>query len=191
MMTDAEKTGLLELSADLARAEQSPWQPRCVCRAFASAPGALVLTMQGWIDLEAARSPLLEGKRPESDRLQAQLSAAVDAFGIGPLEVTAEEADELIDAMHDAICAAFATQLKLSQPGESGPNSQADGGCGSWLPVLSCLIAQFGMSRLDALATPVCQAFAVIVSHRLNQGWHVAEATYAQRDAALKQGGAE
>ena len=188
-MTEAEERGLRELSADLAGAEKSPWQPRCVCRAFASRPGALVLTMQGWIDLEAVRSPLLEGKRPQGDDLQAQLSAAVDAFGLGPLKVTMEEADELIDAMLDAIYAAFDTQIKLRQPGDAGP--QQPGGCGDWLSVLSCLIAQIGMTRCESLATPVCQAFAIIASHRINQGWHVVDATYAQRDAALNIGGQE
>jgi len=188
-MTEAEERGLCELSAELAGAEKSPWQPRCVCRAFAYAPGKLVLTMQSWINLEAIRSPLLVGKRPEGDTLQAQLSAAVDAFGIGPLEVTVEEAAELIDTMLDAVYAAFETQIKLRAPGASGP--QQPGGCGDWLPVFSCLVAQIGMSRRDALATPVAQAFALIASHRINQGWHVVDATYAQRDIAELTGGQE
>jgi len=180
-MTAEEEQNLRALGADLAGAEQSPWQPRVVCRAFARVPGALVLTMQGWIDLEAARSPLLEGSLPDADDADGQLTRAVDAFGLGPLVAEPGERDLLVVAMLDAVFAAFETRLAMRAPGpESSP--LAPGGFGAWLPVLACLIAQLGMSRPDALATPVAQAFALIAAHRHNQGWHVTEATYAQRD---------
>ncbi len=168
------------MGAELAGAEQSRWEPRCVCRAFGRAPGRLVLTMQGWIDLHAVCSPLLEGQLPDGDDLEHQLSAAVDAFDLGPLEVTPEEAYELGMAMLNAVNAAFETQLKMRPPGES--QAQAPGGFGNFLPILACLIAQLGMSRADALATPVAQAFALIAAHRRNQGWLVTDASYAQRD---------
>ena len=112
------------------------------------------------------------------------MSAAVDAFGLGPLEVTPEEMDELGFAMIDAISTAFGMRVSLRAPWEAAP--QAPGGFGSWLSILACLIAQIGMSRIDALACPVAQAFALIATHRFNQGWQVVGDTYAQRDALVE-----
>lgn len=183
-MTETEEQDLRALGEELAAAEQSRWEPRCVCRAFASVPGKLVLTMQGWIDLHAVCSPFLENRIPDGDDLEQQLSAAVDAFGLGPLEATPEEAYRLGMAMLDAVNEAFTTQLRMHPPGESQP--QAPGGFGNFLPILACLIAQLGMSRRDALTTPVAQAFALIASHRSNQGWLVTGSTYTQRDLIAK-----
>lgn len=182
-MDAVEEQQLRAISEALAGAEQSPWEPRCVSKAFASRPGGLVLTMQGWIDLDAVCSPFLEGRLPDGDDAVAQLSAAVDAFGLGPLEVKPDDAIELAEAMRKAVTEAFSMQLKMQPPGDTSP--KAPGGFGSWLPIFACLVAQIGMSRLDALATPVCQAFALIATHRHNQGWLVSDATYAQRDADL------
>jgi len=179
-MTETEEQDLRALGAAIAKAEQSPWEPRCVCKAFASAPGALVLTLQGWIDLDAARSPLLEGKGIDADDAEGQLTAAVNAFGLGPLLTEPEDRDTLVEAMLDAVHAAFSTHLKMRCPGES--RAQAPGGFGKWLPILACLVAQLGMSRPEALATPVIQALALIAAHRSNQGWTVADLSYAQRD---------
>lgn len=177
-MTPAEEQHLRAWSAELAGAEQSPWEPRCVARAFASAPGALVLTMQGWIDLDAARSPLLSGGLPETVE---DLTAAVDAFGLQPFEADPELALAFAQDALDAVNRAFEAQIRMRAAGATG--STLSGGFGDWLPILSCLIAQLGMTRLDALSTPVAQAFAIIAGHRHNQGGIVADATYAQRDA--------
>lgn len=146
-------------------------------------PGALVLTMQGWIDLEAVKSPLLQGRLPEGDDLVGQMSAAVDAFGLGQLEVTPGELLELAEAMLDAVHAAFAMNIKLRAPGAMGGG--ADRGFGVALPILSCLLSELHLSRTDALATPVAQAFGLIAGHRHNQGWQALDATYAQRDTGV------
>jgi len=180
-MTEDEEQKLRALGAELAGVEQSPWEPRCVCAAFARVPDPLVLTMQGWIDLEAVKSPLLEYKPIDADDADGQLSAAVNAFNLGPLITEPKERDVLVEAMLDAVTRAFATGVKMRTPGKSdGP--MAPGGFGRWLPILSCLVAQLGMSRLDALTTPVAQTFALIAGHRHNQGWGVQDASYAQRD---------
>ena len=180
-MTEAEETGLRSLGEELSGADQSPWEPRCVCAAFASAPGALVLSMQGWIDLETARSPLLQYRPIDADDSDGQLSAAVNAFGLGPLLTEPEERDALVEALLEAVCRAFATGVAMSLPGKSG-GSLSPGGFGRWLPILSCLVGQLGMSRADALLTPVCQAFALIAGHRHNEGWIVRDVSYARRD---------
>lgn len=184
-MTAAEEQELREECNALAQAEQSPWEPRCVARAFMSVtPGALVLTMQQWIDLEAVKSPLLLGRWPENDDAGiAQRSAAVDAFGLGQLVLEWEEADELWQAMLDAVQEAFAMNIKMRAPGASGLGAAT--GFGLALPILACLLSELHMSRLDALATPVCQAFGLIAGHRSNQGWTALDATYAQRDSDL------
>ena len=183
-MTEAEEQELREECNALAQAEQSPWEPRCVARAFMSpAPGALVLTMQRWIDLEAVKSPLLLGRLPDGDDLVAQMSAAVHAFDLGAMEVTPAELLELAEAMLDAVREAFAMNIKMRAPGASGLGAAS--GFGLALPILACLLSELHLSRLDALATPVCQAFGLIAGHRSNQGWTALDATYAQRDSGL------
>jgi len=184
-MTASEEQKLRALQADLAQAEQGKWEPRCVCDAFATNNGGLVLTMQGWIDLEAVKSPLLYYQLPDGEDTVAQLSAAVDAFRCGPLEkVKPESAVALGNAMIEAVREAFSLQIAMDPPGKS--QSRPPGGFGRWLPIFACLIGQLKMSRFDALATPVKQAFGLIAAHRHNQGWLPATATYAQRDAALE-----
>lgn len=183
-MTDAEEQELRAECNALAQAEQSPWEPRCVARAFMSpAPGALGLSMQRWIDLEAVKSPLLLGRWPEGEAALAQRSAAVDVFELGALVLEWEEADELWQAMLDAVREAFALNIKMRAPGASGLGAAA--GFGLALPILSCLLSELHMSRLDALATPVAQAFGLIAGHRSNQGWSALDATYTQRDSGL------
>ena len=56
-----------EMQAGLAEAEQSAWQPRCTGCAFARTGELFTLTMQGWIDLDYFKSPLLEGRLPDGD----------------------------------------------------------------------------------------------------------------------------
>jgi len=180
-MTDSEEQDLLALANALAEAETSPWQPSCICAAFARSPGRLVLTMQGWIDLEAARSPLLEGKPIDADDADGQLTAAVNAFDLGELLTEPEDRDALVEAMLEAVVRAFSTRIAMCDPGKTGGSSTADG-FGEWLPIYTCLTEQMGKSEERAMAYPVAQAFAVIAGHRHNQGLQVVGMTYAQRD---------
>ena len=181
---------LQALGADLAAAEASRWEPRCVAHAFARRPGALVFTMQGWIDLDYVQSPLLEGRLPDYDadpvEWERQMEAAVDAFDLGCMELTAEEWAETGICMLDAIADAFAMSMGMVNPAADLGGASAPSGFGQWLPILACLISQIGMSRLEALATPVGQALALIAAHRSNQGWEPMGATYAQREALQK-----
>lgn len=172
------------LPRDLAGAEQDPWQPRCIARAFATPREAVaVFTMQTWIDLDAARSPLLEGVLPQTGD---GLDAAIDAFRCGPVDLTPEEAVGLGLMMLDAIHAAFAMRLEVTPPGGDGDARSRGlaGGFGDWLPIYAALVAQLGLSIADANALPVGKALALLASHRRNCGWMPAGATYAQRDEA-------
>lgn len=182
-MNAAEEAGLRELAAELAGAEQSAWQPRCIARAFATpGEGELVLTMQGWIDLDRANSPLLEGRLPDSEE---ELGAAIDAFRCGPIDLAADEAMGLGLMMLEAIEEAFGLSLPMTQPGD-GDHLSMSAGFGDWLPILAALIAQLGLSRGDALATPVGQVFALLAADKRNRGWEPSRATYAQRDVLRK-----
>lgn len=180
-MTEAEENDLRSLSAALAGAEESAWQPRCIARAFATPEaGAVVFTMQTWIDLDAASSPLLEGRLPETAE---ELNDAVSAFGCGPVDLSPEEAVGLGLMMREAIEEAFALSLPMSPPDDGGGFGPGlAGGFGGWLPIYAALIAQFGLSRADARACPVGEAFALLACDKRNRGWQPAAATYAQRD---------
>lgn len=180
-MTPDEEQNLRSLAADLAGAEQSAWQPRCIARAMATPrEGALVFTMQVWIDLDAVSSPLLEGGLPETAE---QISDAVDAFRCGPVDLSAEEAVGLGILMREAIEEAFALSLPMNPPQEDGGSGLSlSGGFGDWLPITAALIAQLGMSRADARSIPVGEAFALLAADKRNRGWLPSGATYAQRD---------
>ena len=174
-MSPAEENDLLAMGADLAAAAASPWQPGCIAAAFATPRKAtLVLTMQRWIDLDAAHSPLLLGALPETTE---DLSAALEVFEL-----------EWDEAAHTALVAglmlracelAFATTLRMAP--EGGGAQGADDGFGDWLPLFGCLITQCGLSPEAALGLRVDQAFALVAAMRRNEGWRVAGTPYALR----------
>jgi hypothetical protein len=190
-MTDTEEQELRELSRSLAQAETGAWEPRCIARAFGMhGSNRLVLTMQGWIDLELARSPLLSLQIPSGPDAVEQLGAALDAFGIGAMDLTPAEAVALAEQMIDAVQEAFSTTLRMTPPmmppgGASSASPQGDGGYGTWLPLFAALVAQCGLSPDAAKALPVAQAYALLAAHRANQGWEPAGMTYRQRDAQI------
>ena len=180
-MTETEEKNLRSLAADLAGAEQSAWQPRCIARAFATPPeGAPVFTLQTWIDLDASSSPLLEGRLPETEE---DLHTAIDAFRCGPIDLSAGEAVGLGLMMREAIDKAFSLSLPMTPPNDNGGGTLSlSAGFGDWLPIYALLVAQLGLSRADARATPVGEAFALLSAVTRNRGWTPAAATYAQRD---------
>ncbi len=181
-MTTEEEAQLRELGKDLAGALHSLWEPACLARAFATpGEGALVFTMQGWIDLDAARSPLLAGGLPET---LEEIEAAVDAFRCGPVDLSPDEAEGLGRLMREEIEAAFALGLRMRAPGaETG--AEAPDGFGTWLPLWACLVTQCGLAPDAALALRVGRAFALVAGMRRNQGWECAGTTYALRGEEL------
>lgn len=183
-MTATEEQNLRAFQQEIAEAEQSPWQPACIAAAFARTNG-LRFTMQGWIDLELARSPLLEGRLPET---VGDFNAALRAFDLGEQELTLEETTEVGLAALDAIADGFAMRLGMECPGPR-ESTRPPGWFGSWLPLLACLVGQIGMSREEALACPVGQAFALLAAHRYNHGWDVAGEPYGLR--GIEKGGVE
>lgn len=187
MLKPEDEQELRELQAELVAAEGSPWQPRCVARAFRrrAAEAPFVLTMQGWIDLDAAESPVLLGVLPEGDgRLLERFEEALAAFGFEGTTPEACEPEELVllgRKMVRAVWEGFSTQCELARPDGARP-AGVDHGMGRWLPILACLIGQLGLTMREALDLPVAQAFALIAAHRCNEGWQVAGETYAMRD---------
>lgn len=178
-MNPEEEAELRELQAALSAADASPWQPECIARAFASPKaGDLVFTLQTWIDLDAARSPLLLGRTPDTIE---ELSAACDAFAV-TLDATADQALEIAEMMLETIGHGFSARLAMQPPGEFSEEIP-DEGFGDWAPVAAALIAQLGLSRTEALATPVAQAFILLAADKHNHGWRVAGERYRWRDA--------
>lgn len=183
-MTTEDETDLSEMQAELVSAARSPWEPRCVARAFRGSEEPFVFTVQAWIDLDACASPFLLGRLPEAEEALEQFEAAFAAFGHRATTPEACEPQELILLgwkMVRSIAAGFAMRLKLAPP-EGCKAAGADNGIGDWLPIVACLKSQLGFSLAEALALTVGQAFALIAAHRVNEGWSVAGETYAQRD---------
>ena len=169
-MTSQDEQDLREMQAELVAAATSPWEPSCVAMAFRTADSPFVLTMQAWIDLEAAQSPFLLGKLPEAEEALAHFELAFEVFGhmeSTPEACTPEELILIGRKMQRAISRGFSTRVKLAPPEGSK---------------LAGLKSQLGFSLAEALALRVDQAFALIAAHRINEGWQVAGETYAQRE---------
>lgn len=179
-MNDTAINDLRALGEELAGALRSGWEPACLARAFATpAAGALALTMQQWIDLDALRSPLLQGDLPET---AAQLAAAAEIFGLALDDLDPEEAAALGGAMLRACDAAFATALPMRPPQAEAGSEMADG-FGTWLPLWAFLVSQCGLAPDAASALRVDRAYALMAATRRNQGWECAGTPYALRDA--------
>lgn len=181
-MTEVEEQQLRELGEDLAGAQQSPWEPGTIARAWATpAANALALTMQGWIDLSAIRSPILLGEAPSG---REEILQTARAFGLNYAEtLSGAEAAHLVNALLRAVDEAFAAALPMrpEQP-TVGSNADADG-FGTWMLISAALITQCGLEPFAALALRVDQAFTLLAAHRRNQGWEVAGVSYALKDA--------
>lgn len=167
------------LGEALARALQSPWQPACVARAFASGPSRLWFTMQRWIDLEAIRSPLLLGEIPAMD----ELDAALQVFGETIDGKTPAEAVQLAELVLREIREGFAMAVKVTPPEAGGELGVDESGIGDWLALYACLVTQCRLSHAEVMRMKVGAAYALLVGHRVNRGWRVAGIGYAQRDA--------
>ena len=184
-MTEQDEQDLREMQAELVTSEQSPWEPRCVARAFRTSEEAFVFTMQSWIDLDACASPFLLFQLPEAEDYLAQFEAGFAAFGHAATTPEACEAEEVVllgRKMIAAIAQGFCMRAKLAPPDGWKLGGDSDNGIGNWLPILACLKSQLGFSLAEALALPVGQAFAFIAAFRCNSGWSVVGETYAQRD---------
>lgn len=172
---------IAECQADTA-APQSPWEPACIASTFASKSSLellLAFTMQTWIDLDAVRSPLLLGQEFAT---AGEFGAALAAFGHpGAIQFEAEEAAVLTDEMQQAIALGFSTRLGMRQSGEERGDA-TEHGFGEWLPLYTFLIAECGISRDDARACPVGEAFALASARRHLQGWQCAGTPYALRE---------
>jgi len=187
MLSPEENAALDELnglSTEVAAALHSPWEPRCVAQCFRTrGEGDLAFTMQTWIDLEAARSPLLAGELP---REMDDLYPALDAFGLAIGGMEPGEVAALATAMLRAVQTAFAMSLAMRQP-DAEPGEETPDGFGAWLPLFACLVTQCGLSPAEAKQCDVGEAYALTAAHRRNQGWRAAGTEYALRDLAEGQ----
>jgi hypothetical protein len=191
-MNPKDEQELRELQAELVAAERSPWQPQCVARAFRSAAAGepFVLTMQAWIDLDAARSPFLLGRLPEAEEAFFRFEQAFAIFGHRGTTPEDCDGDELVllgRKMIDAILEAFSMRVRLEPPEGFSPKA-VNNGMGEWLPIMTCLVSQLGFTLAAARMLSVAEAFALIAAHRCNQGWSVASESYAQRDVGDTDG---
>lgn len=175
---DAELEELRALSAEIAAAENSPWEPQCIARAFAPPRGGVLFTMAEWLALSAVKSPLLQDAFPET---ADDLAAVGEVFRLDLEALTADELMAAVRGIKRAVNEAFAMSLPMSSPGaEHG--SQEEDGFGAWLPLWAFLVVQCGLSPDAALALGVGRAFALMAGTRRNQGWKTGGTPYAWRD---------
>lgn len=174
---------LKEKSRQLARSERSPWEPRAVARAFAREAvrtfqgQPMRFTLQAWIDLEYALSPLLMLRLPET---LEELEAAMMAFDLDLKELTPAEAVEMGELMIAVIGDGFAMRLDMQQPGVAAV--PAADGFGAWLPIYSALVKQCGIAPAPALQMEVGHVFALLAAGKANEGWEPVGKPYAWRE---------
>jgi hypothetical protein len=192
-MTPAEEQELLQFAIDLASADRSEWEPRCVAEAFARpVPDVrqgpeFVLTLQGWIDLDAIRSPILQGRLPEAATAREDLLAAMACFDRVPeVECTPENAVEIGHRMIAAVHDAFAMIVKMQPPKGSELGERDGSPFGLWLPVF-CGIMEIVHDTRKAFAMPVTQAFALLAGTKGNHGWTVDGETYRTRECEMPE----
>lgn len=180
-MKPDEQADLQRFSTEIAGAMNSPWEPLCLTRAFASpGEGDAVFTMQAWIDLERLRSPLLHGALPAT---VDEFAASAAVFGCEVAALDAQELFDLGNALRGAIAEGFGMNLPMTPP--RGGEAAAEG-FGDFLPLLEALIGECGLSRTEALASPVGQGFALLAARRRREGWSVAGPVYALREVLNK-----
>ncbi len=183
-MTAEDEQDLRDMQAELVATERSPWEPRCVARAFRTGESPFVFTMQTWIDLDAATSPFLLGRLPDDKDYLAQFEVAFSAFGHVATTPEACDEEELVllgNKMILTIARGFSMRLNLTPP-EGFEAAGANNGIGEWLPILACLKGQLDFSLAEALSLDVGQAFGLLAGHRCNQGWSVSGENYSLRD---------
>lgn len=186
----ADLDRLKERSREIARSERSGWEPRCVARAFAC--GGRVrwkehevrFTMQTWIDLDHALSPLLLGRMPGD---LDELEAAVDAFALEVEALTPDEAIELTEAMLRAVTLGFALRLDMRRPGAAAAAALLPDGFGAWLPIYAALVQECGVAPAAVKAMDVAEVFALLAGVRWNKGWEPAGTPYALRDLGKEE----
>jgi hypothetical protein len=193
MNHDDEMARLRAFSAELAGAEVSPWQPRCVVRAFGlRGRGEVEFTMARWLELEKLRSPVLQLEYPETvEAIEATLrvfglSAALGAEDEPEEQLAPEDSYLAMGAIIREIGESFALGLKMQPRLAQGETllEPPQNGMGAWLTTYAALISQCHQSRREAKEWRVGEALAVLCGMRANQGWTVVDETYAQRDAA-------
>jgi hypothetical protein len=179
----AKRDGLA--AAALAR---GGWEPACIARAFATPQlGDLAFTMQAWIDLSDARSPLLDGRRTQTPE---EFAAAWLAFGLPAETLATRSGEEMLDiesVMLAEIAEGFSMVLPMRQPPrylpdreESAPPSEPDG-FGDWAPMMACLVTQLRLALAEARPLKVSAAHVLIAAHRRNDGWSLGGTPYALR----------
>lgn len=179
-MSERPPIDLQAISLALAQAESVRREPRCLARVLATPKrGELRLTLQMWIDLEEADSPLMRGEAPTTE---AELDAAFDAFGLDWRGLEPEELLLIVRKMQRLVANRSALYLPMIPPGEQG--SATPDGFGEWAPLYACLVTQCGIARAEARQMDVDEMYVLIAAHRRNEGWRVGGMPYAVRDAA-------
>ncbi|HEX8313003.1 MAG TPA: hypothetical protein VF614_16885 [Chthoniobacteraceae bacterium] len=173
---------LYALSREIAEQEQSPWEPRCVSAMFSTVrQKRFRFTMQAWIDLDAIRSPLLDGAIP---RKLEEIDEALSIFGF---EVREElEADEYIalsEEMLEVVNQGFAMSLGMRDPNEKESSSARPEHFGNWLPLVACMVTQFKIPYETVLKMKVGEALALVACSRHNQGWESEGTPYKLRES--------
>jgi hypothetical protein len=186
----AEVERLRNVSRGIAGAMREPWEPKAISHAFARRdhmPEARPrLTMQGWIDLDAAESPFLVGENPQFVDLVFALETlgwkAELAEARGD-EVTAVRAAEITEQIWMTMQESRSTVVAMSAPEQRSGLSDGDDGFGEWGPVMACLLNELHFDYITALGLDRSKAMALMACLRCNQGWKTRGDNYRLREA--------
>ncbi len=191
------------LGMAVAEGLHEPFEPRVIAHCFARRdhmPEARPrLTMQGWIDLEAARSPFLL-EEPSQEPMR-DVEIALRALGWdaeieelrrrdwrGRRKITVPRLAELTVQILAALRERHSTGIAMAPAGggkraeHDMESSLEDDGFGNWGPVMACLLSELRFSLKEALGCDVSAAFALIAAMRRNQGWKACGDHYRARE---------
>jgi len=199
-LSDAEADRLRAVSARIAGAQfESTWQPMVISHAFARRdhmPEARPrVTMQGWIDLDAARSPFLVGGRPGLDDLviavralgwTRELAELIDIEGKGPM-ATPERAIEIAGWVSMAIEEGRSTEIGMAPPEKMVSAWNGDEGFGEWGPIMACLLHELHIGFAEGLQMDRSRAVALVACLRANQGWKPKGDNYRLRETPREE----
>jgi hypothetical protein len=173
----------------IAELQNSPWQPRCVARMFATNGRGVtdpVFTMQAWINLDAIESSLLYGKPPATYDLAV---AALQVFGLSVEDLLGEDVDEenpehekkiaealgeAVVKMNHAVRKGFAMSIEMEPPRDDDVQyEEVPNEFGSYLSTWACLVTKCGLLPDCADMLEVGRARGLIAAMRGNSGWRV------------------
>ena len=192
---DQAEQELIDAAREFAQNAHTRWQPRLVVETFARPVPIRIgsyavgpLTLRGWLALDAARSPFLNGETFSVDELPERLADALAALTGTPVSagevmerIPPAEVPAAIQALYALCSARFVAFLNMVPPGEPG-ELRPDDGFGECLPLHAAFVTQLNLTPDAALDLPIDRGVMLLNAKRHNDGWRAEGVNYRDRD---------